>query len=235
MRKNILITGLPRSGKSTILKKIISNYKNRVGFVTNEVRKNGERVGFEIEAHPEEKLPFADINFKTNFKVSRYFVNINNLDKMIPKITAFDKNDLLFLDEIGQMELFSEQFKQLVIRYLDSPNTCIVTLSKVYSDEFTEKIKNRDDIILVEITENNRDLKQKYLETLIKKIAKAKRYAGEPERFVLKQNEVAINTDHGVRNLIKHGSGWVCDCEFFKENYICSHIIALEEYLKINS
>ena len=234
MRKNILITGMPRSGKSTLLKKLITNFDQKVGFVTNEVRKDGERIGFELENHKGEKSMLANVDFKTNFKVSRYFVDINNLGEIIPSVDQFDDHDFLFLDEIGQMELFSEKFKVLVKKYLDSPNTCIATLSKIYSDEFTETIKKRNDIFLIEITEENREEKEKYLETLLKKIVKAKRYISEPNRFSINQNDVSITTDHGTRILTKRKEGWICNCDFFQENKVCSHIIALEEYLKIH-
>jgi len=225
---------MPRSGKSTLLKKLITNFDQKVGFVTNEVRKDGERIGFELENHKGEKSMLANVDFKTNFKVSRYFVDINNLGEIIPSVDQFDDHDFLFLDEIGQMELFSEKFKVLVKKYLDSPNTCIATLSKIYSDEFTETIKKRNDIFLIEITEENREEKEKYLETLLKKIVKAKRYISEPNRFSINQNDVSITTDHGTRILTKRKEGWICNCDFFQENKVCSHIIALEEYLKIH-
>ena len=234
MRKNILITGMPRSGKSTLLKKLITNFDQKVGFVTHEVRKDGERVGFELETHNGEKSLLANVDFKTNFKVSRYFVDIKNLDEIIPSVDKFDEGDFIFLDEIGQMELFSEKFKVLVKKYLDSSNTCIATLSKVYSDEFTEAIKKRDDIFLIEISEENRDEKEKYLETLLRKIAKAKRYVSEPNRFSINPNDVSITTYHGTRILKKQKEGWICNCDFFQENKVCSHVIALEEYLKIH-
>jgi nucleoside-triphosphatase len=235
MKKNILITGLPGSGKTTLLKKVISNYGNKVGFITNEIRKNGERIGFEVETYRGEKAILAGIDFKSDFKVSRYSVNIRNLNSIIPKVTDFNSEAFLYLDEIGRMELFSESFKHLVIEYFDSPNICIATLSKVYSDNFTGQIKNRDDVILVELSEGNRDLQKKYLEALIGKILKAQRYVCEPERFVVKLNDATVTTDHGVRNLRRQENKWICDCGFYKENSICSHLIALEEYLKINN
>lgn len=234
MRKNILITGMPRSGKSTLLKKIIQNFDHKVGFVTNEVRKDGERIGFELETHKREKSMLANVDFKTNLKVSRYFIDIKNLDKTIPYVDKFDERDFLFLDEIGQMQLFSEAFKLLVEKYLDSTNTCIATLSKIYSDEFIENIKKRNDIFLIEITEENRDSKEKYIEILLRKIEKAKRYSSEPNRFSINQKEVSITTDHGTRMLSKQTGEWMCNCDFFQENKVCSHTIAREEYLKIH-
>ena len=160
---------MPKSGKSTLLKKVISGLENKVGFVTNEIRENGERIGFEIETHLGEKTTLADANFQTDFQVSKYFVDIDNLDKIIPKVSEFNNKNILFLDEIGQMQLFSESFKNLVLKYFDSPNTCIATVSKIYSDEFIDKIKKRNDVILIEITEENRDLTEKHLTELIGK------------------------------------------------------------------
>lgn len=234
MRKNILITGMPRSGKSTLLKKLIANLNPKVGFITNEVRKSGERIGFELETHNGQKSMLANVDFKTNLKVSKYYVDIKHLDEIMPKLEKFNEHDLLYLDEIGQMELFSDKFKLLVIKYLDSPNICISTLSKIYSDEFIESIKSRNDVFLIEIDEENRGEKEKYIKILLIKIAKAKRYVSEPGRFAVSQNEVSIATDHGTRTLTKQEAGWICNCDFFKENNVCSHLIALEEYLKIN-
>jgi nucleoside-triphosphatase THEP1 len=232
MRKNILITGMPKSGKSTLLKKVISGLENKVGFVTNEIRENGERIGFEIETNLVEKVTLADVSFQTDFQVSKYFVDVNNLDKIIPKVSEFNNENILFLDEIGQMQLFSENFKNLVLKFLYSPNTCLATVSKIFSNEFIEQIKTRNDVILVEITEENRDTKEKFLTKLIGKIQKAKRYAGEPERFLIKGDEVTITTDHGEKHLKKVEDGWLCDCEFFTENKICSHLMAVEEFLR---
>ncbi|HLE08920.1 MAG TPA: nucleoside-triphosphatase, partial [Thermodesulfobacteriota bacterium] len=52
-KKNILLTGRPRVGKSTLIRKVVERlkefgYKNIGGFYTLEVRKEGERAGFSI-------------------------------------------------------------------------------------------------------------------------------------------------------------------------------------------
>lgn len=232
MKKNILITGMPRTGKTTILKKVISRFNKKVGFLTNEILLDNQRTGFEIQTHTNEKAVLASIDFKSNIKVSRYFVNVNNLDLIIPKVSNFSGEDLLYLDEIGQMELYSNDFKELTTNYLNSQNICIATISKIYNDEFTEKIKNRDDVILVEINEENRLIKEKFIQEMIKKIQKAKNYLNEQERININENRATIITNKRKRNLIKEKDGWVCDCEFFIQNKICSHSIALNEFLK---
>ena len=167
MIKNILIIGLPKSGKSTLLKKIISSYKNKVGFITDEIRENQERKGFEIETSKGEKIILAHINFKTNYKVSKYFVKPENLDAVIRKISKFTKKDILYLDEIGEMELFSEKFKSLVEKFLNSKNVFIATLTKVYTDKFIEQLKKRNDILIIELNENNRREVQKEINKIL--------------------------------------------------------------------
>lgn len=232
MRKNILITGIPRSGKSTLLNKIIQNYTKKAGFVTNELRENGERVGFEIETSAGKKTVLASVKFNTDFKVSKYFVEIKNLESIIPEITNFKSDDLLYIDEIALMELPSEKFRQLVLKYLKSKNTCIATIHKEDTDDFSEEIKERDDIILIEITEENREQKQVFIGALLKKIEKARLYSSQPERFSIKSNKATLKSEHNIRHLVNKNKSWTCDCDFFKENQICSHVLAIEEVLR---
>lgn len=167
MKKNILITGAPKSGKSTLLNKVIESVKNKVGFVTNEILGGNGRVGFEIETQLGNKKTLAHIDFKTQLKVSKYSVDIENLDDLIPEVSNFQEGDLLYLDEIGQMELYSEKFKELTLSYLNSNNICIATLSEIYQDTFTDAIRVREDILLVELTPENRDEKMKSIQSLI--------------------------------------------------------------------
>lgn len=231
MRKNIIITGVPKSGKSTLLKEIISKFDYKTGFITNEILKDNKRIGFEIETSLGEKSVIASVYFQTDFKVAKYFVNVDNIDLIIPKITQFGDNNLLYIDEIAEMELFSEKFKDLVTKYFDSSNICIATLSCVYDDKFIQSIKNRNDVIIIEIDVENRILKKQFIELFITKIIKARKYLTDSNRFIATPDEVTIHSDHGFRTLKKQKNGWICNCDFFKEYAICSHLIALEEYL----
>lgn len=234
MRKNILITGMPKSGKSTVLQKIITPYEHKVGFLTREIRNQDERVGFQIETHSGRKITLAHVDFKTEYKVSKYSVEINNLELILPEVSLYNPEDILYIDEIGQMQLLSEQFKQLVLNYLHSPNICLITLSKVYAHPFIEQVKNRTDVILVEITEQDRAIKQEYIQTLIAKIGKASRYLQNQKRFTIQSDHATITTDHGLRSLMKNNGIWNCSCQFFKEHRLCSHTLAVEELLNTN-
>ncbi len=229
MKKNILITGKPKSGKSTLLRKLIIPIHNKVGLIANEILGEQGRVGFEIETHIGDKAPLARVELETPHKVSKYFVDVDSLEFLIPKVSNFKDDDLLYLDEIGQMQLFSEKFKELVTKYLNASNTCIATISHVYEDDFTKSLKGRDDIILVEISAENREEKEIFISQLLKKIEKAKGYVSEPERFTIQGYLAELRSEHGVRKLVHIGGKWQCNCDFFKQYGICSHAIAMQE------
>lgn len=236
MRKNILLTGIPRSGKSTLLNKVIKEIFYKKGFVTDEVRQNGERIGFDIATTSGQRYIFSRLNEESPFKVPSasnpknfYGVRINEIDRAVDECYKFTERDLLYLDEIGQMELYSKKFKELCSRYLDSQNTSISTISRFYVDDFIESIKKRKDIILVEISPENREQKLIFVKKLLGKIERAKRYVGEPERFTFFNGRVLVQSEHGIRDIQEKNGNLFCDCDFFKKNSICSHVIATEE------
>lgn len=229
MQKNILITGQPKSGKSTLLESVILDISNKIGFITKEILADGRRTGFEIQTQLGNKKLLASVNFKTPHQVSKYFVNIENLDSVIHEVSSFTDKDVLYLDEIGQMELFSKKFKELVLKFLNAQNTVIATVSRVYEDDFVKKIKSRKDVILVELPEGDREVKKKFVRMLIKKIGKARGYVSEPQRFTRNGHVMKIRSEHGTRNLVLHKGKWECDCSFFQKNNICSHSIAAAE------
>jgi nucleoside-triphosphatase len=231
MIKNLIVTGRPGSGKSTLLFELVKDVGNKVGFVTKEIREGGERRGFEIEASTGAKALLASVDFSSQFRVSRYGVNVDNLDSALTSIFEFGKGDLLYVDEIGEMELFSEKFKELVLEYFDSCNICVASLTKVYSDDFIETLLKRDDVFVVEINKENRGEKLEFLRLFLRKIEKARGYAKEPERFEIDGASAKMRSTHANRNLELSEGRWVCGCDFYKKYGICSHVLALGEIL----
>src|SRR3989338_6338303 len=229
MQKNILITGKPKSGKSTLAEQIMLGTPKKVGLITKEILANGQRMGFEIQTHLGNKVVLASVDLKTPHRVSKYFVSVENLDSVIPEVSLFTDEDILYLDEIGQMELFSKNFKGLTLKYLNSKNTLLATVSQVCDDDFIKEIKKRKDVILVELFEKNRGAKKIFVRSLIKKIDKARGYINEPCRFTRKDSRIEIRSEHGTRNLVLLDGKWKCNCNFFQENKICSHSIAATE------
>jgi nucleoside-triphosphatase THEP1 len=230
MRKNILITGAPKSGKSTLLEQLIVGYPNKVGFLTKEIRKDEIRVGFEMILHNGPKTLLSDVDTEDSHKVGKYFVHPQNIDPFLEHLSLpSDGISLLYVDEIGQMQLFSDLFRKTVLRFFETPNTCVATITSVYEDDFTQSIKNRDDVILVEITPENREGKLEFLKMLLKKIDKAKGYSAEPGRFTFENDtHTTIKSEHGTRRLVLQNNVWSCECDFFRAHGVCSHVIAVE-------
>ena len=153
----VLLTGLPRSGKTTLLQKLVEAVEPRTGFLTTEIRKDGERTGFEIITNGGRRAILASAQSKSPLRVSKYGVELEELERLLPELLNFSPIDLLYVDEIGRMELLSDKFKDFVVKYLDAENLFVGTISRIYSDDFVKEVKNRKDIEIVEVTPENRN------------------------------------------------------------------------------
>ena len=154
---NYIITGEPRSGKSTLIKKIWDATKNKQGFITLEKKENDQRVGFDILTSGEKTYELASIYYETPIQVSRYFVDTSAIEKALKDIGPTRSNTTLIIDEIGQMQLYSDVFRTFVQSCLNSDNTVIATLSSVYQDSLIEDIKSREDTQVYTLTPENRE------------------------------------------------------------------------------
>jgi len=159
MRKNILFTGRPGVGKTTVIMKLIGGLEGVGGFYTEEIRERGERVGFRIISLTGKKGILAHKGLKSPYKVGRYGVNIEDLENIagmsIHIALADDKKKIILIDEIGRMELYSPRFQEAVVMALDSPKRVIGALQERHN-KFTDTIRKRQDVELVEVTLENR-------------------------------------------------------------------------------
>jgi len=157
-KKNILFTGPPRCGKSTLIEKIVKKIDTpAIGFFTREIREKGKRVGFSISTlHGEEGI-LAHQNIKSCHRVGKYGVNLADIDRIaVPSMTPESKDDLIVVDEIGKMECFSALFKKTLAGVLDSNHRVIGSIA-LKGDRFVRKIKARPDVLLISVTPENRD------------------------------------------------------------------------------
>ena len=164
MMLNILITGKPGIGKTTVLnrvKKAVENQNYSVGGVTcPEMRKKGRRVGFNIiDVSTDKKGILAHVKCKGPH-VGKYGVNLEELDGIaVPAIeNAIKSSDYIFIDEIAPMELHSKLFCIAVKTAMDSKKPVIAVIHKKSSHSLVFQIKSRDDVVIFEVTAENRDL-----------------------------------------------------------------------------
>lgn len=157
--KNILITGRPGSGKTTLIIETIKKL-NLIpyGFYTKEVRENGIRKGFELCTFKGKKGILAHKDFKSKFKVGKYGVCIDDLDRIgVKEIEqGIKKKSIIVIDEIGKMELFSNKFKTTLFKALDSSSKVLATIIE-RPHPVGDKIKFRPDVKLFRVEEINTD------------------------------------------------------------------------------
>lgn len=157
--KNILLTGKPGVGKTTALKSAIGRIDaDAGGFYTQESRIGKERSGFEIVTLSGNKRAMASKGYESQYRVGGYGVDIESVDMMAAGtvLDAISNKSVIVIDEIGKMELYSDKFRSAVLRALDSGKPVIGTIMEK-NNTFADVIKARDDVELVQVTENNRD------------------------------------------------------------------------------
>jgi nucleoside-triphosphatase len=156
---NILVTGPPRSGKSTLIEKVVQRIsRSATGFFTQELREKGRRVGFSITTLQGKTGVLAHQLIRSAFRVGKYGVNLEDLDQIaVPSMLPSTPDQVVVVDEIGKMECFSRLFKETLIQALSSDNLVIGSVA-IKGDRFIQSIKTRDDVSLVSISENTRDL-----------------------------------------------------------------------------
>ena len=157
MPSNLLLTGQPRVGKTTLIKKLIQPLEIKIGgFWTEEIRAGGRRVGFRIRSNTDEDV-LAHIDSTSRSRVGPYGVNISAFERV--GVRAIEQgmvsDDLIIMDELGRMELYSDRFRETAVHALD----CTKPVLGVVQDRrntFLDSIRARKDITLVRITLENR-------------------------------------------------------------------------------
>ena len=158
---NILITGKPGIGKTTVIKKFIEKFRKSIGgFYTEEIREKEKRVGFRIKSSSGEEGLLSHIGIKSNCNVGKYGVNVNDIDKVgVKAISDALENcevNFIVIDEIAKMELFSKNFENAVLSALNSSKITVGVIQDKNID-FLNRIRKRNDVKIIRITEENRD------------------------------------------------------------------------------
>ena len=158
-KKNILITGPPGIGKTTLIKNLSEALKDLhpSGFTSGEIRKKGIRKGFELVSLGGKKGILAHVDIRSSFRVGKYGVDIHGFEGFLAAIPLHDTAiDLIIIDEIGKMECFSRTFTNMIRTILDSDKVVIASVA-LKGSGFIQEVKGRADITLIEITHRNRD------------------------------------------------------------------------------
>jgi len=158
MKRVYLLTGKPGTGKTSLIKELAAEVEGRVGgFYTEEIRSGGAREGFRLVTLDGQDAILAHVNIHSPHRVSKYGVDIDSLNRVgVPALNqAAEERDLVIVDEIGKMELFSTDFREAVWRIINSGKRVLGTIM-LQSHPWADKLKHLPQVSLVEVTTANR-------------------------------------------------------------------------------
>ncbi len=156
---NILITGVPGVGKTTLIQRLYPVLRPwcPVGFYTQEIRERGARKGFELTSFDGRRGVLSHVDFKGPFRVGKYGIDIPGFEQFLNHLPFHNPdNRLVMIDEIGKMECFSPAFKRLLRKLLDAARPVVATIAR-HGGGMIAEAKGRSDVTVYEVTRRNRD------------------------------------------------------------------------------
>lgn len=164
MANNWFLTGQPGIGKSTIVHQVATWLKEAGyqpgGLVSPEIRDGKSRAGFhvqdlltgrtEVMAHKQGQSPM---------RVGQYSVMAQNIDAICSEAFpyAFQQADVILVDEIGPMELYSQGFKHFVKQAVEQPVPLLAVIHQKARASFIRDLKKQSQAEPWQVTEANRD------------------------------------------------------------------------------
>ena len=178
IQPKIGITGLPRSGKSAVLDKVVSMIiderkadprarrrgvaANIIGGMRTEaIIENGERVGYAcVDIISGDRGVMAHREIDSRNRILGFGIDPSELDKVaVPAIqNAIGNCEILVIDEVGKFSVESEGFVAAVREALEYDMPTLLTLHKKSRHPLLQDIRRRDDGRILEVTPVNRAL-----------------------------------------------------------------------------
>jgi nucleoside-triphosphatase len=157
MKRALLLTGRPGTGKTALIKEALARTGVRAGgFYTEEIRTGGVREGFRIVTLDGQEAMLAHVDVRGPYRVSRYNVDTDALDTVGVSALrrALQESDLIIIDEIGKMELLSPRFREAVTEAINSDRKLLGTIM-LNPHPFADQIKRRPEVELLPVTRDN--------------------------------------------------------------------------------
>ena len=157
MKRVYLLTGRPGTGKTSLVKQAVAELGGRAGgFYTEEIRDRGIRLGFKLITLDGQHTTLAHTNFDSQYRVSKYGVDVESLERV--GISAIQRAvvqcELVVIDEIGKMELFSTDFRETVLQIINSEKWVLGTIM-LDSNPWADALKRQPQVNLIEVTRAN--------------------------------------------------------------------------------
>jgi nucleoside-triphosphatase len=126
------------------------------GFVTEELRESGRRIGFAVETFAGERATLAHVRFSGPPRVGRYGVELDAFERVALPALEADGADLILVDELGKMELASGAFRAAVTKAFKGSLPIIATVH-VARHPFTDALKKQAPVETLRVSQSNRN------------------------------------------------------------------------------
>ncbi|HZU12916.1 MAG TPA: nucleoside-triphosphatase [Chloroflexota bacterium] len=158
MKTAYFITGGPGSGKTTLIRQVVSTMRMRAGgFYTEDLQTSGTREGFRIVTLDGQPALLARAHHPGSVQVSKYGVDLPELERVGVRALreAMERGHVMVVDEIGRMQLFSCAFRQVIQQALDGGHPVLGTLIQGRHPH-ADKIRRHPRAEVLTLTPDNR-------------------------------------------------------------------------------
>jgi nucleoside-triphosphatase len=156
----LLLTGDPGCGKTTVLRRVVERLRKSVpmtGFLTDEVRVEGQRQGFRGTTIDGREFVLADREIAGELRVGPYGVDLEGLETIgLASLEPAADTRLIVLDEIGKMELLSPAFKHRVEELVEGDVALLATIA-LRGVGFVKRLRNDPRVTLLRMRRHTSD------------------------------------------------------------------------------
>ncbi len=170
------LSGLEGVGKTETLLKVANRLMEKNikvgGVITQTIRDANEVIGFDIMDWPTTmRGVLARTEPISQIRMGKFYIDQKTLSDIGANAVknASENADLVIIDEIGKIQVRSEDFVDSVKKVLDTDKSMLMTMHKKSRNPLLQDIRRRDDVRIIEVTTVSRTVLSYNVEKLLEK------------------------------------------------------------------